>query len=60
MRWASCAAWASTGGDQRGRVHPVAAPAVNIEHEDQAFNQIDGLRLAADNLLCAVGKIGLR
>ncbi|MEU8613098.1 sugar phosphate isomerase/epimerase [Actinoplanes sp. NPDC048791] len=27
--------------------------AVNIEHEDQAFDQVEGLRLAAENLLAA-------
>ena len=30
--------------------------AVNIEHEDQEFDQIEGLRLAAENLLAAAGR----
>jgi sugar phosphate isomerase/epimerase len=34
--------------------------AVNIEHEDQAFDQIEGLALAAGNLLAAAAKVGLR
>ncbi|MFI5493821.1 sugar phosphate isomerase/epimerase family protein [Actinoplanes sp. NPDC051859] len=34
--------------------------AVNIEHEDQEFDQIEGLRLAAENLLQAATKAGLR
>ncbi|MEV4641869.1 sugar phosphate isomerase/epimerase [Actinoplanes sp. NPDC049548] len=33
--------------------------AVNIEHEDQAFDQIEGLRLAAENLLTAARTAGL-
>ncbi|HYT10733.1 MAG TPA: sugar phosphate isomerase/epimerase, partial [Mycobacteriales bacterium] len=32
--------------------------AVNIEHEDQAFDQVEGLRLAADNLNAAAGRAG--
>jgi sugar phosphate isomerase/epimerase len=31
--------------------------AVNIEHEDVEFDQIDGLRLAAENLLAAAAKL---
>ena len=34
--------------------------AVNIEHEDQAFGQVEGLRLAAENLLAAAGEAGVR
>ena len=30
--------------------------AVNIEHEDQELDQIEGLRFAADTLLKAAGK----
>ena len=33
--------------------------AVNIEHEDQKFDQIDGLRLAAENLLAAARTAGV-
>ncbi len=33
--------------------------AVNIEHEDQAFDQIEGLRLAAEHLLTAAATAGL-
>ena len=33
--------------------------AVNIEHEDQAFDQVEGLRLAAENLLAAAAKAGV-
>jgi sugar phosphate isomerase/epimerase len=33
--------------------------AVNIEHEDQAFDQVEGLRLAAQNLLAAAAKAGV-
>jgi sugar phosphate isomerase/epimerase len=33
--------------------------AVNIEHEDQEFGQVEGLRLAADNLLAAAAKAGI-
>jgi len=34
--------------------------AVNIEHEDAAFDQVSGLQLAADNLLAAAARAGLR
>jgi sugar phosphate isomerase/epimerase len=34
--------------------------AVNIEHEDQSFGQIEGIRFAADNLLAAARQAGLR
>ncbi|MDX6256735.1 MAG: hypothetical protein QOJ11_3069 [Frankiales bacterium] len=34
--------------------------AVNIEHEDQAFDQIEGLAVAADSLLSAARRVGLR
>jgi sugar phosphate isomerase/epimerase len=33
--------------------------AVNIEHEDQAFGQVEGLRIAAANLLAAAAAAGL-
>jgi sugar phosphate isomerase/epimerase len=33
--------------------------AVNIEHEDQAFGQVEGLRLAAENLLAAASQAGV-
>jgi sugar phosphate isomerase/epimerase len=33
--------------------------AVNIEHEDQAFDQVEGLRLAAENLLAAATTAGV-
>jgi sugar phosphate isomerase/epimerase len=33
--------------------------AVNIEHEDQAFDQVEGLRLAAENLLAAASQAGV-
>jgi sugar phosphate isomerase/epimerase len=33
--------------------------AVNIEHEDQAFDQVEGLRLAAENLTAAAAEAGL-
>lgn len=33
--------------------------AVNIEHEDQAFDQVEGLRLAAENLTAAATSAGL-
>ncbi len=33
--------------------------AVNIEHEDQAFGQVEGLRIAAGNLLAAAAAAGL-
>jgi sugar phosphate isomerase/epimerase len=33
--------------------------AVNIEHEDQEFDQVEGLRLAADNLLAAARAAGV-
>jgi sugar phosphate isomerase/epimerase len=33
--------------------------AVNIEHEDQAFDQVEGLRLAAENLLRAAAVAGV-
>jgi sugar phosphate isomerase/epimerase len=32
--------------------------AVNIEHEDTELDQIEGLRLAAENLLAAAAKAG--
>ncbi len=32
---------------------------VNIEHEDQAFGQVEGLRLAAENLLAAASRAGV-
>jgi sugar phosphate isomerase/epimerase len=35
------------------------AIAVNIEHEDQAFDQVEGLRLAAENLLRAAALAGV-
>lgn len=34
--------------------------AVNIEHEDQAFGQVQGLEFAAGNLLRAAADVGLR
>lgn len=34
--------------------------AVNIEHEDQAFGQVEGLEFAAGNLLRAAADVGLR
>jgi sugar phosphate isomerase/epimerase len=33
--------------------------AVNIEHEDQEFDQVEGLRMAAENLLAAAGRAGV-
>jgi sugar phosphate isomerase/epimerase len=33
--------------------------AVNIEHEDTELDQIEGLRLAAENLIAAAGKAGV-
>jgi hypothetical protein len=33
--------------------------AVNIEHEDAELDQIEGLRLAAENLTTAAAKAGL-
>ncbi|GAA3952979.1 hypothetical protein [Actinoplanes auranticolor] len=33
--------------------------AVNIEHEDQEFGQVEGLRLAAENLLDAAARAGV-
>jgi hypothetical protein len=33
--------------------------AVNIEHEDQEFDQIEGLRLAAENLTAAATAAGI-
>jgi sugar phosphate isomerase/epimerase len=33
--------------------------AVNIEHEDQEFGQVEGLRIAAENLLGAAGRAGV-
>jgi hypothetical protein len=35
-------------------------PAVNIEHEDASFAQVEGLKFAADNLIAAAEKAGLR
>ena len=34
--------------------------AVNIEHEDASFGQVEGLRYAAENLIAAAEKAGLR
>jgi len=34
--------------------------AVNIEHEDQAYDQVEGLRMAAENLLAAAEIAGVR
>ena len=33
--------------------------AVNIEHEDTELDQVEGLRLAAENLIAAAGKAGV-
>jgi sugar phosphate isomerase/epimerase len=33
--------------------------AVNIEHEDQEFDQVEGLRMAAENLLAAARTAGV-
>jgi hypothetical protein len=33
--------------------------AVNIEHEDQEFDQVEGLRLAAESLNAAAAQAGL-
>jgi sugar phosphate isomerase/epimerase len=33
--------------------------AVNIEHEDQEFDQVEGLRMAAENLLAAARTAGI-
>ena len=33
--------------------------AVNIEHEDAELDQVEGLRLAAGNLLAAASRAGL-
>ena len=43
---------------RRGAGHPPADPgmAVNIEHEDTELGTLEGLRLAAANLIAAAGK----
>ena len=33
--------------------------AVNIEHEDATFGQVEGLKYAADNLIAAADQAGL-
>ena len=33
--------------------------AVNIEHEDQEYDQVEGLRMAAENLLAAARTAGV-
>ena len=43
--------------DALARVDPDMA--VNIEHEDQSLDQIEGLRLAAGNLLAAAATAGV-